>query len=247
MILMIARPFLRSCTVLVPLRPTGQIQTEAISLSSAKHVQGEDGVASEREGGMSLVAHHSTLLRFGVSDRLEVRTVLEPVTMSSYGAPTIRGILPMEFGFKAGLWRSDDGASALSFIAHLQLPHLASAVFKRSRAAPLIRMTAATPLGENWRLGVTAGIEWDAGGGPAVAIYTAALGSSLTEDVGWYGEVYGFVSEDGTASDHRINGGVTWLANDDLQLDAALGLGLTTNPKPWFVGVGISYRFAFTK
>jgi hypothetical protein len=153
----------------------------------------------------------------------------------------------MEFGFKAGLWRSEDEATAVSFIMHLQIPHLASSAFRTSHVAPLMRLTAATPLAEGLNLGVNLGMEWDGGGGPTSAIYTAAIGASLTETMGWYGEVYGFIPDDGSRSDHRVNGGVTWLLNDDLQLDAALGVGVTGEPKPWFVGVGVSYRFALLR
>jgi hypothetical protein len=219
-------------------------QTEATSITPTGRMQVEHGIAYEREGGTSLVAHPSTLFRFGVSERFELRTVFEPVTMSADGAPTVGGILPMEFGGKLALWRSDDGASAVSLIAHLQLPHLASSAFRTSRAVPLVRLTAATPVGEDWKLGVNAGMEWDGGGGPAQAIYTAAVGSSLTEAVGWYGEMYGFIADDGSPADHRLNGGLTWLVNDDLQLDAAVGWGVTGVPAPWFVGVGASYRFS---
>ncbi len=219
-------------------------QTESTALTPVGHLQVEHGVAYEREGGVSIVAHPSTLFKIGVASRFEARAVVEPVTVAADGAPTVGGILPMEFGFKAGLWQSDDEASAVSFILHLQMPHLASSSFRTSRVAPLARLTAATPLAEDWELGVNLGMEWDGGGGPTAAIYTAAVGSSITNAIGWYGEVYGFVPDDGSGSDHRVNGGVTWLVNDDLQLDAALGMGINTEPKPWFIGVGVSYRLA---
>ncbi len=222
-------------------------QTESTGITPVGHLQAEHGVALERDGGVSLIAHPSTLIKLGLTERFEFRGVIEPVTMSADGAPTVQGLLPMEFGFKLGLWRSDDGESALSFIGHAQMPRLASRAFRGSRVAPLMRFTAATPLGGDWRLGVNVGAEWDGGGGPTTAIYTCAVGSSLSESVGWYGEVYGFVPEDGTASDHRINGGMTWLLNDDVQLDTALGFGLASSPAPWFVGVGVSYRFALLR
>lgn len=219
-------------------------QTESTAITPGGYLQAEHGVAFGKESGVSLIAHPSTLLKYGVSERWEARWVVEPVTMSSQGAPTTRGLLPMEFGFKSLLWTKDDGTAALSFIAHLQMPHLASSAFRGTRTAPLVRFTGFTELGGDWRLGVNAGVEWDAGGGPATAIYTAAVGSSITESTGWYGEVYGFLPFETLPADHRINGGATYLLNEDLQLDAALGVGLSSTPAPWFVGVGVSYRFA---
>ncbi|MEK6650674.1 MAG: transporter, partial [Bacteroidota bacterium] len=172
------------------------------------------------------------------------RWVMEPVTTSGNGAPTTRGLLPMEFGFKSKLWDADDGSSALSFIAHLQMPHLASSAFRGTRVGPLARFTVDKELAADWRVGANAGLQWDAGGGPATAIYTLAAGSSLSESMGWYGEVYGFFPMEQLPADHRVNGGITYLLNEDLQLDAAVGVGLSSTPAPWFIGVGVSYRFA---
>ncbi len=230
-----------------PIQTDRPDQTESTALTPVGFVQAEHGVAFEKEGGVSLIAHPSTLFKYGISDRWEFRWVVEPVTMSSQGAPTTRGILPMEFGTKVYIWEEDDGSSALSLIAHLQMPHLASSAFRGTRVAPLARFTWFTDLGGDWRFAMNGGMEWDAGGGPASAIYTAAIGSSITESLGWYGELYGFLPVETFPADHRVNGGVAYLINEDVQLDAALGVGLTSDPAPWFVGVGVSYRFAIVR
>ncbi len=227
-----------------PIQTDRPDQTESTAITPVGFMQAEHGLAFEKEGGVSLIAHPSTLIKYGISERWEFRWVVEPVTMSSEGAPTIRGLLPMEFGTKVSLWNEDDGSSALSFIVHVQMPHLASSAFRGTRAAPLARFTWFTELGGDWRLGVNAGMEWDAGGGPASSIYTAAIGSSLTESIGWYGEVYGSLPLETFPADHRINGGIAYLINEDVQLDAALGVGLSSSPAPWFAGVGVSYRFS---
>jgi hypothetical protein len=60
--------------------------------------------------------------------------------------------------------------------------------------------------------------------------------------LGLFAEVYGFVTEDEDA-DHRLDAGVTFLITDQLQLDAAAGMGITANAPDAFVGCGISWRF----
>jgi hypothetical protein len=56
---------------------------------------------------------------------------------------------------------------------------------------------------------------------------TLSGGLSLTDRLGSYLEWYGFSeeTEDGPST-HYVNGGVTWLINNDLQVDARVGTGL---------------------
>lgn len=74
-----------------------------------------------------------------------------------------------------------------------------------------------------------------------------ALGLSLTERVGAYIEVYGFTRVDATTRDSArfANGGVTFLVNDDFQLDARAGVGLGNNVSgpDYFFGFGFARRF----
>jgi hypothetical protein len=67
---------------------------------------------------------------------------------------------------------------------------------------------------------------------------------SLTDRLGSYLEWYGFSeeTEDGPST-HYVNGGVTFLINSDLQIDARVGTGLNDADPDWFVGVGGGIRF----
>ena len=44
-------------------------------------------------------------------------------------------------------------------------------------------------------------------------------------------------------SEHYLDGGVTYLINMNLQLDARIGLGLNDDAAEFFVGAGVSYRY----
>ncbi|MEK6650652.1 MAG: hypothetical protein AABY75_06730, partial [Bacteroidota bacterium] len=65
-------------------------QTESTAITPTGSFQFEHGFALEREGGISLIAHPATLVKCGVSERFEIRWVMEPVTTSGNGAPTTR-------------------------------------------------------------------------------------------------------------------------------------------------------------
>ena len=73
---------------------------------------------------------------------------------------------------------------------------------------------------------------------------TLSGGLSLTDRLGAYLEWYGFSeeTEDGPST-HYVNSGVTWLINNDLQVDARVGTGLNDADPDWCVGVGAGVRF----
>lgn len=71
-----------------------------------------------------------------------------------------------------------------------------------------------------------------------------SLGYSITEKIGSYVEYYGFYPNDlGTDCAHYINGGLTYLLTDNVQLDVRLGHGLNHEADDLFAGVGLSVRF----
>ncbi len=74
----------------------------------------------------------------------------------------------------------------------------------------------------------------------------ASLSASLsvTDRIGTFLEWYGFSeeTEDGPST-HYVNGGVTYLINNDLQVDARVGTGLNEADPDWFVGIGAGVRF----
>lgn len=69
-------------------------------------------------------------------------------------------------------------------------------------------------------------------------------GLSVTDRIGTFLEVYGFSEEsDDGPSTQYVNGGVTFLIHNDLQVDARVGTGLNEADPDWFVGIGGGIRF----
>ena len=72
-----------------------------------------------------------------------------------------------------------------------------------------------------------------------------ALGRSLTENIGMYGEWFVWVPDgsDSATTQHYLNGGVTLVLGLNIQLDARVGCGLSENSQDFFAGTGAAVRF----
>ncbi|QGJ70472.1 Transporter [Planctomycetales bacterium 10988] len=71
-----------------------------------------------------------------------------------------------------------------------------------------------------------------------------AASLSFSEKLGGYCEWYGLIpsSAESVLPEHYFNGGLTYLINNDLQLDIRAGTGLNDAALDYFVGTGISIR-----
>ncbi len=71
-----------------------------------------------------------------------------------------------------------------------------------------------------------------------------SLGISLTERLGTYVEYVGvYHNTRDTDCAHTLNGGFTYLINNNLQIDIRAGAGLNEEADDFFAGAGLSWRF----
>jgi Putative MetA-pathway of phenol degradation len=72
-------------------------------------------------------------------------------------------------------------------------------------------------------------------------IYTTSVEYSFTNKLDGFIEVYGNAASS-FSPDNKYDGGLTYLLNDNLQLDASGGRKFSGNDSYWFVGTGVSFR-----
>jgi hypothetical protein len=72
-----------------------------------------------------------------------------------------------------------------------------------------------------------------------------AIGVTLpiNERFGSFVEYFGFYRKGGGGAAHNLNGGFTYLLNDNLQLDINGGLGINRRADDYFLGTGFAFRF----
>lgn len=223
-----------------PLATDRPDQTEGSSIVPARYFQVEWGGVYEKEGTAKFHTLPSTLFRYGVGKRFELRFALDLV-FSQSGFGKARDFGNPNLGFKLRLLNAKGLRPDLSLLYHLGLPMPNPGDDgDRREYTHTLRFTADHTLNENWGLGWNLGVETE--GDEWLPIYTLAFGRGLSAKWGVFFEGYGDLPKAGEDAVHNLLFGGTWLPRPNLQLDASLGFGLTCAASDLYIGAGVSFR-----
>jgi hypothetical protein len=237
-------------------------QTEAPALTPQGFFQVEIGAQSEFDNDKvnnvktQSSLYNTTLWKYGVTENFELRLITE------YGADKFQfkksesmpdttvkmeGFAPIAVGSKIALQKENGIIPEISLITHLELPYFGSDNYKPAFVIPRFRFLFAHTLSDRFSFSYNLGAEWQDGTNATTGIYTASLGASLVGNLSMFVEAYGFLTEN-ESPDHRLDGGFTYLLNNDIQIDCSGGIGLSEKSPDYFISAGISFRFnAFNK
>lgn len=234
-------------------------QTESASVVPRGSVQLEVGGVFTRDSEADLDVETfeapSSLLRFGLADRAEMRVGWSGFVEERFDGPgageTLDGVGDMDLGAKFLLVQGGERRPQVALLVTSTVP-VGDDDTTSDAWDPSFRFNFDHDLSENLGLGVNLGAEWqtvrsDAGVEDTATrfVYTAALGRALDEARGVFVEIFGSESIDGpdSGAEVSLDGGLTWLLRPNLQLDVAAGVGLTDAADDWFVGAGVSVRW----
>lgn len=229
-------------------------KTESTSIVSPGYAQLEAGWSLEAvdAAGTALHTHNvpGLLVRVGVLDALEARVGFAGFELTNPAPPGVEnGPGDMELGFKYRLAKAQGALPDLAVIAAASVPTGADGVTS-GRVDPTILLTASRPISDRVSVGSNLGSSWttvdDGLGGRTTLVdftYTLSFGFSLSERVGAFAETFGSLpAEDGNTA-HHVDGGLTVLVRDNLQLDLSVGRGVAgAGATDWFVGAGVALR-----
>ena len=216
-------------------------QTESPYIVPARHFQIESGISFEKFNEQNKSYTYPTVLfKYGVNDAFELRLIPEYIT-SYVQAEKFSGITPLTVGFKVKLAGEKGVFPMVSFIGHLGIPSIASKKFKTEWYAPSFRFTMQHTLSNNLSLGYNLGAEWDGESPTPAFIYTLTTGYSISEKLGAFLELYGFLIQKSTG-DHRINAGLTYLIKNNMAADISGGIGINKYAPAFFIAAGYSIR-----
>lgn len=184
------------------------------------------------DGGDDELFTLPTLLRFGITDRFELRIASDVIGWSSDDSD----LGPVNAGFKL---RLRDGAVPLSLIASVQPPsgggNLRSSAFESEA-----RLVSDIELAEGLSLTPNVGIALVEGDG-ATGIFAA----TLEREMGRALPFIDFETSFGAGDASMIaDAGVAFVVRPDTQLDVSAGVNVFGDEYPeWFIAAGYSRRF----
>lgn len=224
-----------------PIQADRPDQTETPALVPKGLFQVETGFTYQKNDENS-TSHNvpSILWKYGVSENFELRLITEFVSEKNFGEKS-DGFTPILIGLKVKLCEEKGIVPKTSFIGHIGLPNAASSRYKNDFIAPEFRFTMQHTLSDKFSLGYNLGFEWDGMTPESTFIYTLTTGYSINKKLGCYAEVFGFAPEKNQAY-HNLDGGFTYLINNNFMVDLSSGFGITDNAPDYYVSLGCSFR-----
>lgn len=187
---------------------------------------------------------NNTLLRYGISDRIELRFYQEMYSdrLVSDGSTAFSNSLtfvPTMIGAKFNLVQNNPNLPDIGLIASF-----GGGVFEETGNGLQsdIRFAFDGSLGQELSISSNLGLSMSNGFDFVTPFYTLVLGHSLDNKIGIFVEAYGSFPEIGTSS-HSMDAGLTYLLNSSLQLDVYGGTGLSNGSANLLLGFGLSKRF----
>lgn len=223
----------------------GPINTERPSFSAspitvdAGTIQVETGYEFLRDDSGGDFESHTLpqlLMRVGLVERIELQVSWAGYTRAEAGNVDFDGRNDVSVGAK---WQvtGEQATVPVALFAGLSLP-VGDDEFTTDEVDPIISAFWSYSGSLDW-FGAVIVAEPDDD-----TVLSSAVGVSLPlgATTGSYVEYFGNYAG-GTGPEHYLNGGLTWLAKLNVQLDVRLGVGLNDRAADVFAGVGFSYRY----
>jgi len=225
--------------------------TDGPTALPARAVQIEAGVTDDRVESVTYRSVGELLLRAGVGGRTELRFFANSYGIRSVGGePTTHGLEDIKLGAKFALRTAPDSVHGmLPRLAFLPATTVPTGAANRSagKAQPEAKLAASWttkgPFSLYSNVGYGAvydGTTWGSRGWGSLALWFAA-----SSRISLFGEGLAVGRVGGSAtSANFIDGGMTWLFGDHVQLDVRAGHGLgSTAAHEHFIGAGVAWRW----
>lgn len=225
-------------------------QTESAIIVPHKRLQIESGFTfgwNEYDGISSKnLGFNSTLLRYGIHPRLELRMGVayagyEEEYEESDHTTKYNGFAPLVIGLKWNFLEGDGPIPTMALLSHIDIPAIASDDFNDGNVLQNIVLAGSWELSSVFSFGFNFGTRVDWKQSDFTTIYTTSLGMGITKWLGAFVEFYGFLP-DGEYSDHRFDMGFTFPVRHNLQFDVSGGMGISKNSPDGFAGFGFAWR-----
>ncbi len=199
-------------------------QTESSSVVQSGSLQIESGflIIENHTHEEKNIYLPTTLFRIGLTKTIEIR-VLNQFEYKLYDTYSLKGFNNLECGIKMQLLQKENIRTELAFLSHVVLP-TASDFFNENELSVINKLCVSHKSNNNLNFGYNIGYNYyknETGD----FTYSFVLGYGINDEISTYiepyGEVVGFKQYVS-----NINMGITYLIQNNLQLDYSYGTGL---------------------
>lgn len=214
--------------------------TESSIVVPKGSLQFENGITSTTDHGNQFVDFSETLVRFGISTRMELRLVV-PNYLRDVTGSNPSGFDDIAVGVKqqlGPLW----GHLDLAVIAALSLPTGADRISSHG-LDPFIKFPWSKDLGKGWSLGGMQSFFWNTKTGRRNLVWELTVVAEKEISGSWsvFGEYAGDFAQQGS-SKQIIHFGTAYRITPRQQIDFHFGFGVSHTTPVHFLAVGYSIR-----
>jgi len=187
---------------------------------------------------LRLFSGPTTLFRYGLTKEIEIRVVNQYINIKNkINSKEISGIADLEVGVKTQIIRRENSNTEIAFLSQLVIP-TGSKDLSFEKFGTINKLSISHQLNDRINLGYNFGYNYfgiDSG----FLTYSLVLGVSISERMEVYVEPYG---EIGIFDEHLANfdAGITYLLQDNFQLDFSFGTGLNYTRN--YISAGFSWN-----
>ncbi len=223
--------------------------TESAETIAPGHLQLEAGYTFTQDSAAGETTREHALpeilLRIGLTDIFEARLVFEGALIEDPAmGSTNHGTSDMSVGGKVAF--GEFGGVKISSILDMELP-TGSENRTADRVQPGVKLLWSTTLTDEIAMAGNINYASRVAESDRFNEWGASLtfGTEIAENTGGYIEFFGIYPESTPTANAEsyINGGVTYLVHNDLQLDARIGTGMNENAADLFCGIGFVWRY----
>jgi hypothetical protein len=215
--------------------------TDGTGVVPRRMVQFETGLTAQAaRDGVTAWSVPELLVRVGVVRGAELRIAETWRSVGASGNARAEGLDDLQLGTKIALMpqRSWPAVSVEAFTTMATGAAGVGAGGALPGAALLLQQTSSGPWSAGIELEVSRGLS-----NPLAGFASLSIQFQATARIQWYGEYYQLVPDLARAGrEHYVNSGLLVLLDNDLQVDARVGVGLNRAADRSYMGVGLSVR-----
>jgi len=187
-----------------------------------------------------------TLLRYGLFSGIELRVgteyLYQKINLDGLvgGNDKLEGINELFIGSKIQIFRDNPSLPDASVFFHFRLP-LGSKHFRSEHVEPEILISTSHSIIDPFSLSYNLGGNWESGEEKVNYFYSTSISAALSGRTGAFLEIFGEASSGSTIS-FNLDGGLTYLLEENFQADISAGFDFDTPEDNWFISTGASLR-----